>query len=122
MSLNDSSKISHTDWATLEAMNDEVIDYCDIPPLTDEFFENATLRVTAAKADNLIQLDADVIAWFREQSSEYETTINQCCGVILRVVAVNRWFNIFRGSKAWDCFWLASWYLWRSLEPLPQLV
>jgi uncharacterized protein (DUF4415 family) len=76
MSVNDSSNISHTNWAALEAMNDEDIDYSDIPPLTDEFFENATLRIPAAQARNLIQLDAEVIAWFREQSAEYKTTIN----------------------------------------------
>jgi uncharacterized protein (DUF4415 family) len=57
-------------------MNDEDIDYSDISPLTDEFFENATLRIPAAQARNLIQLDAEVIAWFREQSAEYKTTIN----------------------------------------------
>ncbi|WP_377478523.1 MAG: BrnA antitoxin family protein [Microcoleus anatoxicus] len=76
MSVNDSSNISRTNWAALEAMNDEDIDYSDIPPLTDEFFENATLRIPAAQARNLIQLDAEVIAWFREQSTEYKTTIN----------------------------------------------
>ncbi|XZO02458.1 MAG: BrnA antitoxin family protein [Microcoleus sp.] len=76
MSVNDSSNISGTNWAALEAMNDEDIDYSDIPPLRDEFFENATLRIPAAQARNLIQLDAEVIAWFREQSAEYKTTIN----------------------------------------------
>jgi hypothetical protein len=29
-------------------MNDEGIDYSDIPPLTEEFFEKATLRVPAS--------------------------------------------------------------------------
>jgi len=76
MSVNDLGNISYTNWAALEAMNDEDIDYSDIPPLTDEFFENATLRIPAAQARNLIQLDAEVIAWFREQSAEYKTTIN----------------------------------------------
>lgn len=76
MSVNDSTNISRTNWVALEAMNDEDIDYSDIPPLTDEFFENATLRIPAAQARNLIQLDAEVIAWFREQSAEYKTTIN----------------------------------------------
>lgn len=65
-----------TDWATIEAMSDEEIDYSDIPPLTDEFFENATLRIPATQARNLIQLDADVMAWFREQGAEYRNTIN----------------------------------------------
>lgn len=45
MSEKDLSDTSRTDWAALEAMNDESIDYSDIPPLTDEFFKNASLRV-----------------------------------------------------------------------------
>ena len=76
MSVNDSSNISRTNWVALEAMTDEDIDYSDIPPLMDEFFDNATLRIPAAQARNLIQLDAEVIAWFRDQSAEYKTTIN----------------------------------------------
>ncbi len=76
MSDKDLKNISRTDWEALDTMTDEEIDYSDIPPLTDEFFENATLRIPAAQARNLIQLDADVMAWFREQGSEYRNTIN----------------------------------------------
>lgn len=36
---------SRTDWARVDAMTDEEIDTSDIPPLTDEFFKNATLRM-----------------------------------------------------------------------------
>ena len=76
MSVNDLNNTSRTDWAALEMMTDEEIDYSNIPPLKDEFFENATLRVPAAQAINLIQLDPDVMAWFREQGAEYRNTIN----------------------------------------------
>lgn len=76
MSVNDLNYTSHTDWAALEAMTDEEIDYSDIPPLTDDFFENATLRIPAAQAHNLIQIAPDIIAWFRAQSGEYKTLIN----------------------------------------------
>lgn len=76
MSGKDLNNTSRTDWAALESMTDEDIDYSDIPPLTDEFFENATLRIPASQARNLIEIDADVIAWFREQSAEYKSTIN----------------------------------------------
>jgi uncharacterized protein (DUF4415 family) len=76
MSVNDSSNTSPTDWAALEAMTDEEIDYCDIPPLTDEFFENPMLRVPAAQADNLIQLVPEVMAWFRSQGAEYRSLLN----------------------------------------------
>jgi uncharacterized protein (DUF4415 family) len=57
-------------------MADEEIDYSDIPPLTDEFFEKATLRVPATQAHNLIQLDPDVMAWFQSQGAEHKALIN----------------------------------------------
>jgi uncharacterized protein (DUF4415 family) len=76
MSVSDSNNTSQTDGKRLDAMTDEEIDYSDIPPLTEEFFNNATLRIPAVQARNLIQLDADVRAWFREQDAEYRSTIN----------------------------------------------
>jgi uncharacterized protein (DUF4415 family) len=76
MSDKDFNNTSRTDWAALDTMTDEEIDYSDIPPLMDEFFENATLRIPAAQARNLIEIDADVMAWFREQGAEYRNTIN----------------------------------------------
>ncbi len=76
MNENDLSSTSRTNWAALEAMSDEDIDYSDIPPLTDEFFEKAVLRVPATQAKNLVQLDPDVMAWFQSQDEEYKTLIN----------------------------------------------
>jgi uncharacterized protein (DUF4415 family) len=76
MSGNDLNNTSRTNWEALESMSDEEIDYSDIPPLTDEFFEKATLRIPAARANNLIQLDSDVMAWFQAQDTEYKTLIN----------------------------------------------
>ncbi|MDZ7958625.1 MAG: BrnA antitoxin family protein [Aulosira sp. DedQUE10] len=76
MNNNDSNNTSRTDWALLEAMTDEDIDYLDIPPLSDEFFENATLRLPASQACNLIQLDPEIMAWFRTQEPEYKDLIN----------------------------------------------
>ena len=54
MSANDLNNTSLTDWAALEAMTDEEIDYSDIPPLTEKFFEKATLRLPASQARNLV--------------------------------------------------------------------
>ncbi len=76
MNENDLSSTSRTNWAALESMSDEGIDYSDIPPLTDEFFEKAVLRVPATQARNLVQLDSDVMAWFQSQDEEYKTLIN----------------------------------------------
>jgi uncharacterized protein (DUF4415 family) len=57
-------------------MTDEEIDYSDIPPLTEAFFERAILKIPASQAGNLIVLDPDVLAWFRAQDAEYKTLIN----------------------------------------------
>jgi hypothetical protein len=43
---------SGTNWEVLAAMSDDNIDYSDIPPLTDDFFERATLRIPTEQAHN----------------------------------------------------------------------
>ena len=77
MSRNDLNSTSRTNWAALESRSEENIDYSDIPPLTDEFFERATLRIPADQAHNLIQLDPDVNQWFQSQGEDHKTLINK---------------------------------------------
>lgn len=67
---------SRTNWAALESRSEGNIDYSDIPPLTDEFFEQATLRIPANEAQDLAQLDPDVKQWFQAQGEQYKTLIN----------------------------------------------
>lgn len=67
MNKNNSKNTSRTDWAALEAMTDDEIDYSDIPPLTEEFFKDATSRIPANQVSNLVQLEPDIIKWFKEQ-------------------------------------------------------
>ncbi len=76
MSRNDLNSTSGTNWAALESRSEENIDYSDIPPLTDEFFERATLRIPADRAHSLVQLDPDVKQWFEAQGEQYKTLIN----------------------------------------------
>ncbi len=76
MSRNDLNSTSGTNWEALESRSEENIDYSDIPPLTDEFFARATLRIPADQADNLVQLDPDVKQWFEAQGEQYKTLIN----------------------------------------------
>ena len=45
MNEKDCKNTSRTNWEALEAMTDEEIDYSDIPPLTENFFARATLRL-----------------------------------------------------------------------------
>ncbi len=76
MSGKDLSNTSGTNWAALEAMDDEGIDYSDIPPLTEEFFEKAILRIPAPQAQQLVQIEPDVLKWFQAQGGEYRAVIN----------------------------------------------
>lgn len=76
MNRNDLNSTSGTNWAALESRSEENIDYSDIPPLTDEFFERATLRIPADRAHNLVQIDPDVKQWFEAQGEQYKTLIN----------------------------------------------
>ena len=76
MSGKDFNNTSGTNWAALEAMEDEDIDYSDIPPLTEEFFEKATLRIPAPQAQRLVEIDSDVLNWFQAQGGEYRALIN----------------------------------------------
>jgi uncharacterized protein (DUF4415 family) len=76
MNRNDSNNTSGTNWEALAAMSDDNIDYSDIPPLTDEFFERATLRIPAAQAQNLVHLDHDVMKWFQSQGVPPTEMIN----------------------------------------------
>ncbi len=50
MNVKDLSNTSQTNWKALKSDSDENIDYSDIPPLTDEFFDRATLRIPVDKA------------------------------------------------------------------------
>jgi uncharacterized protein (DUF4415 family) len=76
MSDNDFNNTSRTDWAALEAMDDEDIGYSGIPPLTDEFFENATLKIPATPAWQMVKIELDVLKWFQAQGGEYKALIN----------------------------------------------
>ncbi|HIK15220.1 MAG TPA: BrnA antitoxin family protein [Leptolyngbyaceae cyanobacterium M33_DOE_097] len=70
------SNTSRTNWVALESMEDEGIDYSDIPPLTEAFFEKATLTIPAAQAQYLVQIEPDVLTWFQAQGGEYQALIN----------------------------------------------
>jgi uncharacterized protein (DUF4415 family) len=64
--------------AKLAAMPDDKIDYSDIPPLTERFWKNALRNpfYRPVKQQLTVRLDADVVAWLREQGKGYQTRIN----------------------------------------------
>jgi uncharacterized protein (DUF4415 family) len=64
--------------AALAALPDDTIDYSDIPPLTERFWENAVRNpfYRPVKQQLTVRLDADVIAWLRRQGKGYQTRLN----------------------------------------------
>lgn len=77
MSDNATNKHTRTDWERLEQQADEDIDTSDIPPLTEQFFARAKLLIPQDMIDRTIQIDPDIIKWFREQEQDYTQSINQ---------------------------------------------
>lgn len=70
------SNASKTDWKRLAGQADQDIDTGEVPELDEDFFQQAELHVPA-KQSVTIRLDADVLAWFKEQGAGYQTRINQ---------------------------------------------
>ena len=62
--------ISKTNWAKLETIPDEEIDTSDIPPLDENFFANARLRMPRGKVAVTVSLDKEVSDWYQAQGEE----------------------------------------------------
>jgi uncharacterized protein (DUF4415 family) len=61
-----------TDWARVDAMTDDEIDTSDIPPLTEEFFKRAQVRMPKQTVTLTVQIDSDLLDWFKAQGDDYE--------------------------------------------------
>ena len=61
------------------ARPDSKIDFSDIPPLTEDFWKNAVRNpyYRPVKQQLTVRLDADVVAWLRQQGKGYQTRLNQ---------------------------------------------
>ncbi len=85
MTKKNTLETSQTDWARIDAMTDEDIDYSDIPPITEEMFARAVRMkngkpIPTASQEN-VPIDRDIIEFFKTQGFFYPLTINE----ILRV-------------------------------------
>ncbi len=64
---------SRTDWARIDAMSDDEIDISDVPPLTDEFFSKAKLRMPSSSlATVAVRVDSETLSWFQSKGEEAE--------------------------------------------------
>ncbi|MGN6465045.1 MAG: BrnA antitoxin family protein [Rhizobiaceae bacterium] len=70
------------DLEALAARPDSEIDYCDIPPLDEKFWQNAIRNpyFRPTKKQLTLRLDSDLVAWFKHRSKGgrgYQTRINE---------------------------------------------
>jgi uncharacterized protein (DUF4415 family) len=76
MNENVLPSISQTDSEALEVAADEQIDCSDIPPLTEAFFKNASLRIPPSQIARWLKVDLEVLAWFQDNSSDPKRSMN----------------------------------------------
>ena len=76
MSEQRTNKHSETDWERIDAMTDDGIDTSDIPALTDEFFKRAHVRMPRSGVIMTVQVDPDVLDWYKAQGDDYEQRVN----------------------------------------------
>lgn len=76
MNENASENTSLTDWERVDALTDGEIDTSDIPPLDDDFFANAEIRMPELKQAITIRVDKEVLDWFKSQGKGYQTRMN----------------------------------------------
>ncbi|HXB70539.1 MAG TPA: BrnA antitoxin family protein [Candidatus Acidoferrales bacterium] len=64
--------------AQLAKRPDSEIDFSDIPPAKDSFWKNAIRNpfYRPVKQQLTVRLDADVVAWLRQQGKGYQTRLN----------------------------------------------
>lgn len=74
--LDELPELSPEQLAELEAIPDDAIDYSDIPPVEDEFWERAVLVMPAGKERLTLRLDHEVVDYFKRGGRGYQTRIN----------------------------------------------
>jgi uncharacterized protein (DUF4415 family) len=57
-------------------MKDKDIDTTDIPPIDPSMFKRMEIRMPQTKELISLRIDPDVLGWFRNQGSRYQTRIN----------------------------------------------
>jgi len=79
MKKKSTSVKSRTDFARLDKMKDEDIDYSDAPAITPETFAKSIVRrglKPRTKMQLTLRVDSDVLEWYKKQGRGYQTKIN----------------------------------------------
>lgn len=67
---------SETDLKRIDAMRDEDIDTSDIPPLDENFFRKAQVRMPERKVSVTLRVDKPVLEWFKSRGKGYQSLMN----------------------------------------------
>lgn len=60
----------------IESIQDDNIDYADIPEADESFWRRAELRMPQWKKGIYVRLDADVLDWLKSKGKGYQTRMN----------------------------------------------
>ncbi len=77
MNKENFTKQSRTDWAKIDAMTDDDIDFTDCPEVMDEMWATGVLRKNLKQTQETLTVDRDVLEFFKAQGRDYQTKINQ---------------------------------------------
>ena len=81
MNNETSIKKSQTDWARIDSMTDEEIDFTDCPEVTDEMWEKVILRKNYKPILRINQenfpIDKETIEFFKSRDFNYPAKINE---------------------------------------------
>ena len=60
----------------IEAIQDEDLDYSDIPETDESFWRRAELQIPQPKKGVYVRLDTDVLDWLKSKGKGYQTRMN----------------------------------------------
>ena len=59
----------------LNKIQEEEIDYSDVPELDDSFWQDAVIEYPERKKTVTLRLDPDILSWFKSKGKGYQTKI-----------------------------------------------
>lgn len=73
------TKQQKAELRALAEMSDAAIDYSDIPPLSDEFWQKAVHNpfYKPTKQSTTVRVDSDILFWLKSKGRGYQTRINK---------------------------------------------
>ncbi len=72
MNENAMNSTSGTNWEKVDSLTEAEIDTSDIPPLTEEFFNQSRWWKPVEPLNVLVHVDPNTLAWFQAQGEDYD--------------------------------------------------